>query len=107
MIWESDDWMGRRVRLHVSVWRHVLEGHPEMAGSEEAVRATVASPTCVYEGHGRAAEVCCRLGCAPGHPNLYVCVPVTYRGKENRVQTAYLASTLPTTGTLLHVSQSA
>lgn len=41
---------GKTIRLPDERWRHIVEGHPEMAGHINDVLLTVATPDYVFEG---------------------------------------------------------
>jgi hypothetical protein len=48
-IWTESDIFGNQVDLFASDWEHAVDGHPEVAGREDEVRAAIANPVLVVE----------------------------------------------------------
>jgi len=98
---EAPDGRGRVVKVHEASWNHVLRGHPEMAGAEEAIRLTISDPDLVIrpanrpKGRGIDRRVNCRLGPHPSYNTFYVVVPIDYQGQESWLVTAYVSPRIP------------
>jgi hypothetical protein len=87
-----DDPDGRPVVLTAERWRHVLDGHPELALSREAVLAAVRAPD--HRRPGReAGEEWCYL--ATTRPSRWLKVVVLYEGGRGRILTAFPRRSLP------------
>jgi hypothetical protein len=83
---------GRPVVLTAERWRHILDGHPELAPHRAQLLAAVRAPT--ERRPGRApGEVWCFL--ATARPSRWLQVVVHYRGGRGRIVTAFARRALP------------
>ncbi len=84
------DWQGRAVRLTAERLNHILE-HPEMAGMEKAIEATLAQPEEVQESSSDPqARLYYRFYVGTMVGDKYVCVVVKIIAEDAFVLTAYL-----------------
>ena len=84
--------LGYRVTLTRNRWREILRyKHPALAGSEQAVRRCVESPTIIRESDKDASV---HLHYAPAG-NRHLCIVVApARGEERFVVTAYFTKNI-------------
>jgi hypothetical protein len=108
-IFEVADYAGDLVRLDRSRFeQHIVRGHPEMNGGEDAIRTAIEDPTFVVRtnhlpSHPQGERrTCYRRGADPRHPRLYVVVPIEYSPSSNWVVTAHL-SQVPPSGEVIYV----
>jgi len=107
-LFEVPDGRGKLVRVYEPSWRHVLKGHPELAGEEEAVRLTISDPDMVIrpsnrpQGRNIDRRVNVRLGPHSRYNELYVVVPIDYSREESWLVTAFVSAQTPK-GDLLFV----
>jgi hypothetical protein len=87
-----DDPDGRPVVLTAARWRHVLDGHPELAAYQEEVLAAVRAPT--ERRPGRVPHEVWAFR-ATARPSRWLQVVVHYRAGRGRVVTAFARRTLP------------
>ena len=75
--------------LFRSSWQRMLQGHPEMAGLEPAIRRTVEDPDVVVRSPQRALHpdgerrVACRFEPSLRASRPYVYVPIEYSPARN------------------------
>jgi hypothetical protein len=108
VVFEVADGRGRMVQLREKQWQHIVDGHPELHGEEEALRLTISDPDIVVRprsrarGRGIERRVNCRRDAHSRYNQLYLWVPIDYGRDESWVVTAYLTP-LPPKGELLYV----
>ena len=108
VLFEIPDGRGLTVQVREGVWRHIVQGHPEMASEEEAVRLTVSDPDLVVRpisrarGRGIERRINCRLGARSRRSRAYLWVPIDYGPEENWIVTAY-SNLLTPKGEILYV----
>jgi len=83
---ETVDPDGRRVVLDVAGWRHIVDGHPELAPHREAVLATVAGPDHRGSDPRPGRKRCWRRGVGPSR---WLMVVVDFSVVPARIVTAY------------------
>jgi len=90
-IFKTTDIFDREVVLEKSTWdNHVVDGHPEMCGNENAVKCTVEGPEFVYESDSHTnRDVFFARQENSTHPKLYTKVIVEYNGNTGEVVTSW------------------
>jgi hypothetical protein len=83
---------GRRVTLTDERWRHILDGHPELAPFQTAVLDAVRIPTRRLPGKWPGEEWCYLRGAGPSR---WLKVVVAYGGQTGRIITAFARRSMP------------
>jgi hypothetical protein len=84
---------GRPVVLTAARWRHVLDGHPELAPHQDLVLAAIRAPDRRLPGRW-PNERWCYLA-TPAGPSRWLKVVVVYEGERGQVFTAFARRAFP------------
>lgn len=82
---------GKPVTLTGERWRHIVDGHPELAVHRDAVLAAVATPARQLPGR-RPHETWCY---GPGGPSRCIKVVVHWTGDRGTIVTAFARRRFP------------
>jgi len=83
---------GRRVELVAARWRHIVDGHPELASYLEDVLNAVAEPTRRMPGRVVGEE---RFYVKGAGPSRWLKVVVHYDRDAGRIVTAFARRSMP------------